>query len=281
MEGLVHHDIGLWAEMNTREGIHLTECLRGAKWQGDSPAEAHIALGNEIDEDRLFRLAQGLRQILLTRVPGWAVTAMKLEYREEDDKGKAKPWRGLPHQFGRLPGVVENVREIARNLQHGIFRLPQNEKEFTVHAEVAFEADVTPQCKEVLLGDWFEDDEAHMVLNPEQPVFTLQDTVGQVVIDFKIEKGIGYRSALDNERRSRQQGLQDTSPERPGKAKVVPWLYLDADFNPVRRVGFRVKNEDDGKFIVFTIETRPNIKPKEAVDTACSSIIAELAPPLC
>jgi len=136
---------------------------------------------------------------LLSRVPGCAITRIRMEYKSESGKGKA-PLVPLLHKYGYIPGVVENVREIIGNLQKGIFRLPEDERSLTIDCEFFTDIPVSSHYKEFLLGEFFDEDQADMIINPEQKVLTFQDTGHHISMEITIQKGVGFRSAEDVKR---------------------------------------------------------------------------------
>jgi len=247
--------------------------LKEAKFLEGDPSLAFIDVPEGMDEGLVQKLAQSFRLALLTEVPGWAAVSMRLQYGEASEKENAEClWRDMPFKYGYLPGIVENVRDIAENLRKGIFRLPGGKSEETFDAECSFDDKVDSFYKEILLGEWFEEEEGKWVLNPALTIFTLKDNAGRVWLEFVIAEGRGYRTASEVERRFRGntagmgegQGLSKESSEA-GSAPNGR-LYLDADFYPVRKVGFRI-DMAEGR-IEYTIDTLPNRTPKEAYEIA-------------
>jgi len=210
----------------------------------------------------IMLMAEGFRQIVLSRMPGWAITRIRMEYKGESDKGKT-PSAPVLHKYAYIPGVVENVREIINNLQKGVFRLPKNEKTLTLNCEFFSDIPVSSHYKEFLLGEFFDEDQADVIINPEQKVLTFQDTGHHVRIESTIEKGVGFRSAKDVKR--------DETMKTRGNPDVLA-LALDADFNPVRKAGYGIQ----GEMLQFEIETNGAVSPLEAYETAYGLFSKEL-----
>lgn len=248
----------------------LESMARGTWQREETPAVLHVPFPGDAREGDLLKLAQTFRRALLTRVPGWAVTSMRLEY--ETVGTDRNPWLGLPQKYGVLPGVVENVREIARNLQGGVFRLPEGMKALAVDADIPVAPDVSDTFKEICLAEWFEEEEADMVRNPEHVVLTLQDTVGRIWIQFMIREGTGFRPAVEATPEGAGGSPEKVASMALEKSPGLPWLPLDADFNPVTRVGLRVEETEKGRALRFSIETRPNRSPRESFAIALDAL---------
>lgn len=213
-------------------------------------------------ESDIMLFAEGFRQILLSRVPGCAITRIRMEYKSESGKGKA-PSVPVLHKYAYIPGVVENVREIIGNLQKGIFRLPEDDKALPLSCTFYNDTPVSSHYKEFLLGEFFDEDQADVIINPEQKILTFQDTGHHVHIEFTIEKGVGFKKAEVVKR--------DEMAETHGNPDVLT-LALDADSNPVRKAGYRIQ----GERLQFEIETSGTISPFEAYQTAYGLFSKEL-----
>ena len=213
-------------------------------------------------KSNIILIAEGFRQMVLSRMPGCAATRIRMEYKGESDKGKT-PSVPVLHKYAYIPGVVENVREIISNLQKGVFRLPENERTLTLSCEFSSDIPVSSHYKEFLLGSFFDEDQAKVIINPEQNILTFQDTGHHVRIELTIEKGVGFRSAKDVKR--------DEIKKTHGNPDVLA-LALDADFNPVIKAGYRIQKE----MLQFDIETNGAITPLEAYETAYGHFSKEL-----
>lgn len=195
--------------------------------------------------------AEGIRQHVLTVVPGWAITKVMLEYRKEVKNDSGGPPVPVLHKYAYLPGIVESVREIIGNLQKGVFRLPENEPSKVLSSRIFSNIPVSTHYKVQVLADFLEDeDEASMLINPDQKVLTFQDTGFFLDFEFTIEKGVGYRKA---------QEIKRSEEARPDGESVLR-LYLDANFNPVKRVGYKIEENN----LLFNIETNGAVTPAEA-----------------
>lgn len=116
-------------------------------------------------------LGNALRRILLSSIPGYAITEVKIE--------------GVAHEFTSLPGILEDVPEIILNLKGIRFKL-DGEGPFYFKLEKVGEG-------EVKAGDIKIDKEGKIV-NPDHHIATLTKD-GKLFMELKVEKGRGYASA--------------------------------------------------------------------------------------
>jgi len=187
-------------------------------------------------------LGNSLRRVLLSSLPGAAVTSVKI--------------RDVLHEFSTVPGVVEDVPEIILNLKELALKL---------HSD-------TPKVMrleargpgEVKAGDITTDPDIE-ILNPEQHIATL-DEGGELVMEITVAKGRGYVPAERNKK-----------PDDP--IGVIP---VDSIFSPVTRVNYLVENTRVGQrtdFDKLTLEvwTDGTIAPNEAVSLAAHILTEHLA----
>lgn len=186
-------------------------------------------------------LGNSLRRILLSSLPGAAITSVKIE--------------GALHEFTTLPGVIEDVTEIILNLKEVAFRLHGNDDKI-----VRIEADGEG---EVRAGDIVADAEVEVV-NPDHHVATL-DRGGRLRMELTLERGRGYVPADRNKK-----------PNQP--IGVIP---IDSIFSPIRRVNYHVEPTRIGQethFDRLTLEVWTNgaVRPDEAVSLAAKILIGHL-----
>ena len=116
-------------------------------------------------------LGNALRRILLSSIPGYAITEVKIE--------------GAPHEFISLPGIIEDIPEIILNLKGVRFKL-NGEGPFYFKLEKTGEG-------EVKAGDIKINEEGEIV-NPDHHIATLTKD-GKLFMELKVERGRGYASA--------------------------------------------------------------------------------------
>lgn len=155
-------------------------------------------------------LGNSLRRVLLSSLPGAAVTAIRVD--------------GVHHEFSTVPGVVEDMTEIILNIKGIRARLNvDGPKTVFLSTDEGRTGLVTAQ-------DIVRDDEVEIV-NPDQPICTLNGE-GRLFMELTIGNGRGYAGSERNK-----------WPNQP--IGVIP---VDSIFTPVRKVNFSVENTRVGQF---------------------------------
>lgn len=175
-------------------------------------------------------LGNALRRILLSSLPGAAVTSVKID--------------GILHEFSTIPGVKEDVTEIILNLKKLAVRL---EGESTKRAIINA---VGP--KEVTAADIICDSDME-IFNPDLHIATLEENA-TLVMEINFARGRGYVPA--------EQNKNESTP-----ISVIP---VDSIYTPVRKVNFTVENTRVGQVtdydrLVLEIWTDGSITPEEGV----------------
>ena len=175
-------------------------------------------------------LGNCLRRILLSSLPGAAVTSIKID--------------GILHEFSTIPGVKEDVTEIILNLKKLAIRLNgDSTKRAIINA-------VGP--KEVTAADIIGDSELE-IFNPDLHIATLEEGA-TLVMELNLARGRGYVPA--------EQNKTDATP-----ISVIP---VDSIYTPVRKVNYTVENTRVGQVtdydrLVLEIWTDGSISPDEGV----------------
>lgn len=175
-------------------------------------------------------LGNALRRILLSSLPGAAVTSVKID--------------GVLHEFSTIPGVKEDVTEIILNLKKLAVRLNgENTKRVIINA-------VGP--KEVTAADIIGDSEME-IFNPDLHIATLEENA-TLVMEINLARGRGYVPAEMNK--------TENTP-----IFVIP---VDSIYTPVRKVNFTIENTRVGQVtdydrLVLEIWTDGSITPDEGV----------------
>ena len=175
-------------------------------------------------------LGNSLRRILLSSLPGTAVTTVKIA--------------GIQHEFSTIPGIKEDVTEIISNIKGITVRL-HSPRTKTVYIEASGEGVVKA-------GDIKPDAEVE-ILNPDLHIATLSPDAS-LSMELTIDHGRGYMSA---ERNKLQQPI----------IGVIP---IDSIYTPVHRVNYNVENTRVGNVTDFdklTLEvwTDKTITARDAV----------------
>lgn len=186
-------------------------------------------------------IGNSLRRILLSSLPGAAITSVKIE--------------GVVHEFSTIPNVVEDVPEIIVNLKMVRLKLHENEEK-TIRIDVKGEG-------EVKAGDIITDDSVE-VLNPDLHIATLAEGA-HLQMEMTVDMGRGYNSAEKNKK--------DDMP-----LNVLP---IDSIYTPVKKVNYSVENTRVGQNIDYdklTIElwTDGGLAPYEALSLAAKVMTGHL-----
>lgn len=187
-------------------------------------------------------LGNSLRRIILSSLPGVAVTSVKIP--------------GVAHEFTVLDGVKEDVITVLLNLKHVRMRLTGNEPQ-TLNLKVKGDKEIT--AADIELPGQVE------ILNPEQKIATLNGKGNALEMEIRVEKGLGFIS---------KEMLQKERVE-------IGTIALDAIFTPIRRVSYEVENMRVGDRTDFNrlklfIETDGTITPNEALTKSIEIMIHQL-----
>ncbi|HAF60176.1 MAG TPA: DNA-directed RNA polymerase subunit alpha [Clostridiales bacterium UBA9856] len=176
-------------------------------------------------------LGNSLRRILLSSLPGAAVTSVKID--------------GILHEFSTIPGVKEDVTEIILNLKKLAVRITDNDntKRVIINA-------VGP--KEVVAGDIIADSGLE-IFNKDLHIATLEENAS-LMMEINISKGRGYVSA--------EQNKYENMP--------IAMIPVDSIFTPVTKVNFQVENTRVGQItdfdkLILEVWTDGSITPQEGV----------------
>ena len=176
-------------------------------------------------------LGNSMRRILLSSLPGAAVTSIKID--------------GILHEFSTIPGVKEDVTEIVLNLKKLAVKLSgaADTKRVTIN-EVGL--------KEVTAADIKGDIDVE-IFNPDLHIATLDENAS-LIMEINLAKGRGYVLA--------EQNKDENTP-----IAVIP---VDSIYTPVRRVNFTVENTRVGQVtdydkLILEIWTDGSISPSEGV----------------
>lgn len=175
-------------------------------------------------------LGNSLRRILLSSLPGAAVTSIKID--------------GVLHEFSTIPGVVEDVTEIILNIK-GLSLNLHGEGPKVVYIDADGEGEVTA-------ADIKTDADVE-VLNSEHKIATLSGE-HKLYMELSLDRGRGYVSAEKN--------------KHPGQPiGVIP---VDSIFTPVVKVNYTVENTRVGQVtdydkLTLEVWTNGSIKPDEAI----------------
>ena len=185
-------------------------------------------------------LGNALRRVLLSSLPGAAVTAVKI--------------KGVNHEFQAVKGVKEDALEIILNVKTLRLKCFSDEPVKLIlsvsGSKVVTAEDITPNA----------DVE---IMNPELVIATVTEEGVGFEMELTVGRGRGYT----------------TSEDRAGEApREIGTIAIDALFSPVRNVGYRVENTRVGEItnydkLIMNIETDGSMTPKEAVEESAKILI--------
>ena len=184
-------------------------------------------------------LGNSLRRIMLSSLPGYAVTNIKID--------------GVLHEFSTIPGVKEDVTEIVLNVKGIIAKLHSNAPK-TVIIDVIGEQDV-------VAGDIKVDSDIE-ILNPEHHIATLGEGE-RLYMELTFDRGRGYVSQERNKQLDAQmRGSNISAP--------IGTIFTDSIYTPVYNVSYTVENTRVGNITDFDkltleVETNGTITAKEAI----------------
>lgn len=186
-------------------------------------------------------IGNSLRRILLSSLPGAAITSVKIE--------------GVVHEFSTIPNVVEDVPEIIVNLKMVRLKLHENEEK-TIRIDVKGEGEVT--AADIITDSSVE------VLNPDLHIATLSEGA-HLQIEMTVDMGRGYNSAEKNKKEN----------------QPIDVLPIDSIYTPVKKVNYAVENTRVGQNIDYdklTIElwTDGSLAPYEALSLAAKVMTSHL-----
>ena len=191
-------------------------------------------------------LGNSLRRILLSSLPGSAVSNVKID--------------GVLHEFSVIPGVKEDVTEIILNLKClAIKNTSEGNESKVAYIDVEGEGEVT--AKDIKADSDIE------ILNPELHIATLSGGPNsKLYMEITISNGRGYVGADKNKKEDQPIGM----------------LPVDSIFTPVTRVNFLVENTRVGQItdydkLTLEVWTNGTIAPDEAVSYGAKLLNEHLA----
>ena len=187
-------------------------------------------------------LGNSLRRIILSSLPGYAITAIKID--------------GVSHEFSTIEGVKEDVIAIILNLKKVRFKVVGDDPQ-VVNLKVT-------GPKKVTAGDIKAPGQIEVV-NEDEYIAEITQKGVTLDIEMNLEKGLGY-----------------VSKEVLQKDKVnIGMIAMDAIFTPIRRVSYeveqmRVSNRTDYNKLRISIETNGDVSPREALEKSIEIMINQL-----
>lgn len=188
-------------------------------------------------------LGNSLRRILLSSLPGAALTSVKVE--------------GVKHEFSAIPGVVEDMTDLILNLKEVVVKYSGDE-ETTIRLEAEGEGEVTA-------GDFVSSGDVQVV-NKDHHIATLAED-GRLVLEATVHKGRGYHTAEENK------DLFENN--------VIGLIPIDSSYSPIERANFNIENTRVGQVtdfdrLVLEVNTNGSINPDDAISLAAKIMVEHL-----
>ena len=187
-------------------------------------------------------LGNALRRVLLSSIPGAAVTYVKID--------------GVLHEFSTINGVVEDTVDLLLNLKGLPIKLnTEDPKVLSLNVSGA---------REVTAGDVTPDADVE-ILQPAYHIATLSKKDAKLSMEIGVEKARGYV----------------TSDKQRNIEHMIGLIPMDSIFSPIRKVNFTVDDTRVGQSVDFDrltleIETNGSITPDDALSEAAQILTEEL-----
>ena len=190
-------------------------------------------------------LGNSLRRIMLSSLPGAAVSQVKIE--------------GVLHEFSSVPGVKEDVTEIIMNIKSLAIRNNSETNEVKT-AYIEYEGEGVVRASDIQVDQDIE------ILNPDLVIATLSGKNTKLYMELTITRGRGYVSADKNKREDLPIGV----------------IAIDSIYTPVERVNVTVQNTRVGQITDFDkltldVHTNGTLVPDEAVSLAAKVLSEHLS----
>ena len=190
-------------------------------------------------------LGNSLRRIMLSSLPGAAVSQIKIE--------------GVLHEFSSIPGVKEDVTEIIMNIKSLAIK-NNSESSDAKTGYIEFEGEGVVHASDIQVDQDIE------ILNPDLPIATLSGKDTKLYMELTITKGRGYVSADKNKHEELPIGV----------------IAVDSIYTPVERVNVTIENTRVGQItdydkLTLDVFTNGTLVPDEAVSLAAKVLSEHLS----
>ncbi|MCD6206256.1 MAG: DNA-directed RNA polymerase subunit alpha [Candidatus Marinimicrobia bacterium] len=185
-------------------------------------------------------LGNALRRVLITSVPGAAISAIKID--------------GVLHEFATIPGVVEDVADIILNLKQVRFKVEPNSKPDKVILKFKGKGKFTA-------GDIGKESSEFEILNPDLHICEM-NSKADFTIELKISRGTGWVPAEKNK-----------TVDYP-----IGTIFIDSIYSPVTNVSYKVESlpgtsRETLEKMTLDIYTDGSICPEKALDYSAKLLI--------
>lgn len=184
-------------------------------------------------------VGNSLRRVLLSSLPGAAVTAVRIH--------------NAPHEFTTLPKVQEDILQLILNLK----RL-----RCKVYSDEPVQLHLKTKGEKVVLASEIDKNSQVEIVTPDLPIATLTSRDAELEMDLWVSQGRGFVTTESREKERMEIGV----------------IAVDALFSPVRHVAFEVEGARVGQMtnydkLILDVETDGTITPAEACQAATQILI--------
>jgi DNA-directed RNA polymerase subunit alpha len=209
-----------------------------------SPVRARVTL-EPMERGFGYTLGNALRRVLLSSIPGFAVTEVKID--------------GVVHEYSTLDGVQEDVVDILLNLKGVALKL---------HGKTEAVLTLNKSVEGVVKAGDFEVGHDAEIVNPDHVIAHLTKG-GKINLEVKVEMGRGYQPVP-----ARQNSADED--------RVLGFIQIDALFSPITKVSYqvesaRVEQRTDLDKLVMDVETNGVIDPEQAIRDSARILMGQLS----
>jgi DNA-directed RNA polymerase subunit alpha len=188
-------------------------------------------------------LGNSLRRILLSSLPGAAVTAVKI--------------KGVDHEFSTIPNIKEDVIEIILNLK---------QLRMKVYSDQPVRMDLKVKGEKVVTAGDFKKNADIEIMNPDLHIATLDNKSAELDMEVVVQTGRGYVPVEQREHEKLEIGM----------------IAVDAIYSPVRLVNYDINSVRVGQItnfdeLILTLETDGTISGQDAIDQASKILLNHVA----
>lgn len=176
-------------------------------------------------------LGNSLRRILLSSMPGAAVSEVKID--------------SVYHEFSSIPGVKEDVSEIIMNLKKLAVRYTGSSEE-PVMAYVDYMGEGIVKASDIKVSSEIE------IMNPDLVLATLSGEDAKLYMELTITRGRGY----------------DGANTRDHSDLAIGVIAVDAIYSPVKKVNVFIEEQGEEEKLTLDVSTDRTLAPEEAVSLA-------------
>ncbi len=209
-----------------------------------TPLRARVTL-EPMERGFGFTLGNALRRVLLSSIPGFAITEVKID--------------GVVHEYSTIDGVQEDVVDILLNLKGVALKL--NTKSETILT-------LNKSTEGVITAGDFDAGHDAEIVNPEHVIANLTKGA-KLSLEVKVAMGRGYQPVPVRQKANEED-------------RVLGFIMVDASFSPIHKVSYqvesaRVEQRTDLDKLIMDVETNGIVEPEQAIRDAATILMGQLS----